>query len=127
MRRVVEAPHRRPAAELEAVRVVRDLDAEPEAAYLMQEGFEDRLAEYESGKLHFYELWIEADVVMDNGAQALVTSSGINGIESDTTEEELDDLIAQEWTVVRVALKNIGVATEQLPLDVKNEWVEWRI
>ena len=125
--RVVEAPARKPAVALQAVRVVRDLDADVDVSYMHEDGFEDRLASYKRGQLHFYELWVEADVTIDEGVQALVTSSGVGGIESDTDEEDLDALIVEEWRALRAALKKMGVRTEELPLDVQAEWIEWRM
>jgi hypothetical protein len=126
-RRVVAAPARRPATELRTIRVVRDLDPDTSSAYLEQDGFEERLASYERGQLHFYRMWIEADVLIDEGVEALVTSTGIDGIESDTSEEELDALIVEEWRALRGALKKVGVPTEQLPLEVDPGWIEWRM
>ena len=61
------------------------------------------------------------------GVQALVTRSGVGGIESDTDEEDLDALIVEEWRALRAALKKMGVRTEELPLDVQAEWIEWRM
>lgn len=66
------------------MRVVRDDDPDTDASYLKQDGFEDRLMAYERGRLRLMEMWIEADVTVDEGARALVTSTGIAGIESDT-------------------------------------------
>ena len=127
-RRVVAAStsRSRSPAELRAVRVVRDEDTETDASYLKQDGFEDRLSEYKRGRLHFMEMWIEADVVVGEGVEAIVTSSGVSGIESDTTDEELDALIVEDWCELRSALKTMGVSTEQLPLEVDRAWIEWR-
>lgn len=94
---------------------------------MREDGFEDRLASYKRGQLHFYEMWVEADILVDEGVQALVTSSGVGGIESDTDEEDLDALIVEEWRALRAALKKMGVRTEELPLDVQAEWIEWRM
>jgi hypothetical protein len=126
-RRTVVAADRRPQVELRAVRVARDIDPDADASYLEQEGFKSRLAEYRRGKLHFYEMWIEADVAIEEGATAIVRSTGVGGIESDTTEEELDELITEDWRTLRAALKTMGVPTEQLPLEVLREWIEWRM
>lgn len=126
-RRVVEAPARKqPAVRLHAVRVVRDLDGDADVSYLEQEGFEDRYKSYKRGQLHFVTLCVEADVIVDEGVQALVTSPGIGGIESDTTEEEFDALIVEEWSALRAALKTMGVSTDQLPREVDSAWIEWR-
>lgn len=108
------------------MRVVRDEDPDVDVGYLQERGFEDRLAEYKRGGLRFTEMWIEANVGFEDDVQALVTSPGLSGIESDTTEEELDALIAEEWRALRAALKTVGVPTEQLPLDAQREWIEWR-
>jgi hypothetical protein len=111
---------------LAAVCVVRDADENPDVSYLEQPEFRGRLAEYRRGKLRFYEMRIEADVELEDGVHAFVHSSGVAGIESDTTEEELDDLIVEEWRALRTALKTVGVPTEELPLNVPSEWIEWR-
>lgn len=124
--RVVTMAARKPPVELSGVRVVRDLDEDADVSYLEQDGFEERLADYQSGRLHLVELWVEANVLLQEGVEALVRSPGVGGIESDTTEEELDALISEEWTSLRGALKRMGVSTEQLPLEVEPEWVEWR-
>lgn len=126
-RRVVAATARKPQVALRAVRVVRDEDTNVDVSYMREEGFKERLASYKRGQLHFYEMWIEADVAVEEGVQALVRSTGVAGIESDTTEEELDDLITEDWRTLRAALKTMGVPTEQLPLEVDRAWIEWRM
>lgn len=125
--RSYEPGKRREPVRLESVRVVRDLDPDPDVSYLSQSEFRGRLAEYKRGKLRFYELRIEADVELEEGVRALISSTGVGGIESDTTEEELDELIVEEWRVLRSALKSVGVPTEELPLEVDRAWVEWRM
>jgi hypothetical protein len=124
--RSYEAGQRRSLVKLRAVRVVRDEETEPDVSYLEQKEFRGRLAEYKRGKLHFYEMRIEADVEIE-GVHALVSSTGVAGIESDTTEEELDELVVEEWRALRAALKTVGVPTEELPLEVPREWIEWRM
>lgn len=124
--RSYEAGRHRSPVKLAAVRVVRDADENVDTSYLEQSEFEGRLAEYKRGKLHFYEMRIEADVELDEGVHALVSSTGVAGIESDTTEEELDEMIVEEWRTLRSALKTVGVPTEQLPVEVDPTWVEWR-
>jgi hypothetical protein len=124
--RSYEAGQHRSPVRLSAVRVVGDLDENPDVSYLEQPEFRGRLAEYRRGKLHFLEMHIEADVELEEGVQALVRSTGVGGIESDTTEEELDELITEDWRTLRAALKTMGVPTEQLPLEVDRAWIEWR-
>jgi len=48
------------------------------------------------------------------------------GIESDSEDEYLDEIIAREWEALRAVLKTVGVPTDQLPLEVQREWIEWR-
>ena len=68
---------------------------------------------------------VEADVFIKDTEQMLV-SPGLEGIESDLAEGELDQIIGEEWTALRAVLKTVGVATEQLPLEASREWIEWR-
>lgn len=105
-RRVVEAPTRRPPAELHAVRVVFEPDSEHEGVEYM--------------RAH-----AEAEVTIGGVAQTL-TSGGMWGIEDDAEDEYLDQIIEQEWETLRVVLKTVGVPTDKLPLAVDREWIEWR-
>ena len=125
--RSYEAGQHRSPVRLAAVRVVRDEDTDPDVSYLEQSEFKGRLAEYKRGKLHFYEMRVEADVELEGGVHAVISSTGVAGIESDTTEEELDDLIVEEWRSLRAALKTVGVPTAELPIEVPREWIEWRL
>lgn len=123
--RVVVAPVRKPPAELRGVRVIVENDPDPDVSYLEQEGFEDRRAAYKRGELGFLGVRVEADVFIKDTEQMLV-SPGLEGIESDLAEGELDQIIGEEWTALRAVLKTVGVATEQLPLEASREWIEWR-
>ena len=124
-RRVVEAPTRRPPAELQSVRVIFEEDPDPDTSYLEQDEFEDRLAAYKRGEFHFVGVRAEAEVLIAETVQTL-RSPGLYGIESDTDEEELDGLAAEQWTGLRAVLKTVGVPTDQLPLAPNREWIEWR-
>jgi hypothetical protein len=110
-RRVVEAATRRPQAELRAVRVVFEPDTDA------QEGG--------ASKFDFMRAYAEAEVVIE-GIEQTLTSGGRWGIEDDSEDEYLDELIEQEWSALRGVLKTVGVSTEQLPLAVEREWIEWR-
>ena len=124
-RRAVAAPSRRPPVELRSVKVIIEADPEPDASYLEQREFEDRLASYKAGEFDFMGARIEAEVLIAETVQTL-SSPGVAGIESDTDGADLDGIIGEEWTQLRVVLKTVGVPTEQLPLNVKREWIEWR-
>lgn len=124
-RRVVAATTRRPSVRLQAIRVVYAQDPDPESSYLDQDEFEDRQAEYKRGDFHFVSARAEAEVVIEGVIQTL-TSGGLNGIESDSEQEYLDEIIAEEWKSLRDVLKAVGVSTAELPLEIDPKWVEWR-
>jgi len=124
-RRVVEGPARRPPAELQSVRVIFEEDPDPDVSYLEQDEFEERLAAFKRDEFNFVGLRVEAEVLIAETVQ-LLTSPGLAGIESDTDEEGLDQMIGDEWSALRAVLKTVGVPTEKLPLAVEREWIEWR-
>jgi len=124
-RRVVAAQTRRPSVKLQAVRVIFDQDPDPDTSYLDQDGFAERRSEYKSGLFFFVSARAEADVVIDGILQTL-QSGGLNGIESDSEEEYLTEIAAEEWKALRGVLKTVGVPTSELPLEVDPGWVEWR-
>ena len=107
------------------MRVIVESDPDPDASYLEQEEFEDRLKSYKKGDFELQGVRAEAEVVIEGITQTL-TSGGLSGIESDSEENFFDEIIAKEWETLRAVLKTVGVPTEQLPLDVDRAWVEWR-
>lgn len=104
--------------------IVED-DPDPDVLYLAQEGFEERRKAHKRGEFGFLGVHVEADVLIEDTEQTLV-SPGLGGIESDLVESELDQIVGEEWNALRAVLKTVGVATEQLPLEVDPEWIEWR-
>jgi hypothetical protein len=124
-RRVVAVPARRPPAELRALRVVVKEDLDPDVSYLEQEEFEERLAEYRRGEFGFVVVRAEAEVII-GGTDQILTSPGLAGIENDAPPEEIEQIAAEEWAALRDVLKAVGVSTEQLPLELDREWIEWR-
>lgn len=124
-RRVVAAPSRRPQVELQAIRVLFEQDPDPDASYLDQDEFEDRARAYKRGEFSFVSARAQAEVVIEGILQVL-ESGGLNGIESDSEQEYLDEIIAEEWKALRGVLKTVGVPTSELPVEVDPMWVEWR-
>jgi hypothetical protein len=124
-RRVVAAPARRPPAELRAIRVIFEPDPDPDTSYLEQDEFEERLATHKKDEWNFVGCHAEAEVVIEEITQTL-TSGGLWGIESDSEQEHLDEIIAGEWAALRNVLKTVGVPTSELPIEVDRAWVEWR-
>ena len=121
-RRVVAAPTRK--VELRGIRVIFEEDLDPDVSYLEQDEFEDRLAAYRKGKFNLVGVRVEAEVLIAETAQTLA-SPGLGGIESDSEQEYLDEIIAEEWKALRAVLKTVGVSTEELPLEVDRAWVTW--
>jgi hypothetical protein len=124
-RRVVAVPARRPPAELRALRAVVEEDPDPDVSYLAQEDLAERRTAHERGEFGLVGVRVEADVFIE-GTEQTLTSPGLWGVESDLSEDELDQLVAEEWSALRAVLKAVGVSTEQLPLEADREWIEWR-
>jgi len=125
-RRVVAAPAHKAPAELRSVRILITADEYPDASYLEQDEFEERLDAYERGDFSLVGVRAEAEVTIEGIAQTL-KSSGLYGIESDSEQEYFDEVFDQEWSQLRSVLKTVGVPTEQLPLEVDLGWIERRI
>lgn len=123
-RRAVEAPSRK-QPELRAVKVIFEVDPEPDSSYLEQEDFSSRKKAYRRGDFHYVGVRAEAEVLVLETVQVL-TSPGTWGIESDSLDDEIERLVDEEWKLLRDVLKTVGVPTEELPLDVQREWIEWR-
>jgi len=105
--------------------VIVEDDPDPDVAYLREAGFEERRKAHKRGEFKLLGVYVEADVVIEDTEQSLV-SPGLWGVESDLSEEELGQIVGEEWGALRAVLKTVGVATEQLPLEVDREWIEWR-
>jgi hypothetical protein len=104
-RRVVEAPARRMKPELRAVRAILEPDEEGEQLAFLR---------------------LEADVAIDVGVEAVFTSAGVGGIEADISPVELDEILVEEWRMLRHGLMAAGVSSTQLPVAHDRDWIEWR-
>ncbi len=127
MRRVVHAgtaARRRSKIKLEEIRVLVLPDNDADTSYLEQEGFEDRLAQYQNGDFTFVGIRVEAEVEID-GAMQTLTSAGLWGIESDSEESFLKETAGEEWAQLRETLLTIGVPSKQVPQKL-NQRLEWR-
>lgn len=110
------------------MRVIFEHDPNPETSYLEQDEFRERREAYGRDEWFLIGCRVEADVVIaPETVMQTLRSSGLNGIESDSEQDELDEIAHQEWMRLRDVLKAVGVSTEQLPLEVDREWVEWRV
>lgn len=105
--------------------MILEEDPEPDTSYLTQPGFEERQSAHESGELGFLTVRIEAVVFIEDTEQTLV-SPGLRSVESDLDDDEIDEIISEEWRALRAVLKTVGTPTENLPIEVQHEWLEWR-
>ena len=117
-RRVVAAPARRQPTELQSIRVVVEHDPDPDASFLEQDEFEDRLASFKRGEFEFVGVRAEAEVLIESTLQT-ITSPGLWGIESDSGEEYIAGIAVEEYEQLSKVLKTIGVPTAQLAADEK--------
>src|SRR5215472_2019551 len=94
------------------VTVRRINDCNPDTSYLEQEGFEKRLDEYNRGHFEFVGIRAEAEVSFPTSPNyALiqrVTSGGLWGIESDSSEEYLQEIEQEELRQLREQLHAMG-------------------
>lgn len=107
------------------MRVIVEADPDADDSYLRHEGLEERRSAYKRDEFGFVRVRAEADVTIAEIEQVL-TSAGLGGIESDSEDEYTDEIVSREWRGLRNVLKAVGVSTDQLPIDVDPEWVEWR-
>jgi hypothetical protein len=122
-RRVAEGT-RPSSAVLRALRVVVEPDLDPDLSNFNA----GELAEYRRGEARgehaLVGVRVEADVLI-GGTEQTLSSTGVWGVENDE-DEYMDEIIAQEWNVLRGVLKTVGVPTAELPLEADREWIEWR-
>jgi hypothetical protein len=117
-RRVVEAPSRPPPAELRALRIVVEPDLDPDLSDL--DPATRTLCE--SGVIQLCGVRAEADVLI-RGTEQTLASTGTWSVEPG---EYLDEVARHEWAQLRDVLKTVGVPTDQLPLEVDPEQIDWR-
>jgi len=120
-KRVVEAVRKRPSVELRLVRIVIEEDLDPDASFLEQDEFADRLAAYKGGEFIFVGVRAEAEVAVE-GVLQTITSGGVWGTESDSEAEHFVELGADQYAELRRILKTVGVPTSEIPEAPQMEW-----
>ncbi len=101
------------AISIEEVRIMTKNDPDADASYLEEEGSERRLGQYERGYFWLIGIWAEADVVI-NGTIETIRSGGLWGIESDSDQAYLNDIIKEELDDLRSLLSEIGVSKREV-------------
>ena len=84
----------------------------PDASYLEQNGFEDRLAEYRRGGFDYIGVRAAVELPIPFGKDRILTrieSPGLWGIESDSGEEYLDSVFQEESAILTDMLAELGV------------------
>jgi hypothetical protein len=111
------------APRIERVWVVWLDEDSPDSSYLEQEGFEERLAEYEAGNFHFMGCQARAEVSypIGQGCRRLeqFSSGGLWGIESDSERSFLQETEKEELADLKAHLERFGVDTSDF--DEKTE------
>jgi hypothetical protein len=129
-KRVVEATRKKPAPQVSEIRaVVLHDDQEPDfdsgdPDYAEQDA--ERREAYRRGDFSMVGVVAEADVVIEGITQTL-KSGGLWGTESDSGEEYIQEIAADEYADLRKILTSIGVSTSQLPTEFDPKWIEWRV
>lgn len=92
------------------IEVVPDLS--PDASYLEQEGWEDRLEQYRSGQFFHVGVRVCAEILIPVNNQLIgqvVKSPGLWGIEDDSSEGYLRDVASDELSTLREMLDALHV------------------
>lgn len=95
-------------------------DEYPDASWLEQEGFEDRLELYRAGTFELMGVRAKATVIVardsvpSSFAIYTLRSPGVWGVESDSGEDYLNEIYEEEKAQLIAALKAIGRLAETL-------------
>ena len=126
-RRVVhEASRRRRLPAMESVRVLVEPDDDPDTSFLDQDEFEDRKEAFRRGDFSFVGIRAEAEIIVDGILQTIV-SGGLYGVESDAGDAYIKEIACEEYTDLRRILKTLGVPTSELPAELEQSQIEWRV
>ena len=125
-KRVVEVARKRRSPELVSVKVLVLPDEDPDTSFLDQDEFEDRKEAFQRGDFSFVGVRAEAEITVDGITQTIV-SGGLWGIESDAGDEYIKEVGGEEYTDLRRILKTLGVPTSELPTEVEQSQIEWRV
>jgi hypothetical protein len=131
-KRVVEVARKRSTPEVRSIRVLVLPDDDPDTSYFdsgdpdYRDQDEARREQYERGDFTLVGVRAEAEVVIEGVTQTL-KSGGLWGVESDSGDEYIDGVAAEEYADLRKILTSIGVPTSQLPTESDPKWVEWRV
>jgi hypothetical protein len=90
-------------------------DTDPATSYLDQEGWEDCLRQYRANLFSYIGIRAVAKIQLGIGIPIQrITSSGLWGIESDSSAEYLDSVKDEELAELRRVLREIGFSAGQI-------------
>jgi hypothetical protein len=84
----------------------------PDSSYLEQEGFENRLAEFQRGEFGFIGVRAVVELPIPYGKGHIlqkIESPGLWGIESDSGDDYLDSVFQEEIAILTDMLAELGV------------------
>lgn len=89
-------------------------DTSPDASYLEQEGFEERLAEYRSDRFSFVGVYAAVTLRIPFGTDGTrilqeIRTPGLWGIEDDSSPEYLEEVFQEECATLRTMLEAMGM------------------
>ncbi len=88
-------------------------DDSPDASYLEQDGFEDRLKAYRNDEFSFIGIRAKA-VYSVRGVLQTVYSGGLYGIESDSGNDYLKEVAQEELKEVGAILMELGFTADEI-------------
>lgn len=88
-----------------SIEIKRKYESDP--SYLEQEGFEERLQQYQDGLFAYIGIYAEADVTTGSVVQTL-RSGGLWGIEDDSDAAYLKEIEGEELAALRAELYQFG-------------------
>lgn len=104
------------------ITIIHYPDTDADVSYLEQEGFEDRLRQYKDGQFSF--IGIRAKAVYSVGGTPAVlqkiTSGGLWGIESDSSDSYLTEVENEELLNLRSHLAEIGFSKRAISAAFQN-------
>lgn len=89
-------------------------DGDPDPSYLEQEGFEDRLAAYQSGEFSFVGVRAVAEILLSSGILQSIESPGLWGVEDDSGDDYFRSVFEEELSTLRSMLNELNVPPEEL-------------
>lgn len=95
-------------SKVESVEIRVVTDQNPDTSYLEQEGFEDRLKQFERGDFNFVGVQAVAEVSIGGVIQE-ITSGGLWGIESDSGEKHFRSVGKEEYAQLKEILSEMGI------------------